>query len=151
MAIFCNWLLNIKEAWESPCYSSHPPRLWHRPNSQNEQRRSPRRYVYKHTFLLEANNGCQHNRCRILHTYGRHCCFDSSTVSLELPDSERSSTKRQVTPILYIGLHLRQTHPQAGLRYEDTAKITSFSEPNKLLREFLEKCVFHKACGASMT
>ena len=34
-----------KRAWESICYSSHVQRLWHRPISQNEQRRSPRLYV----------------------------------------------------------------------------------------------------------
>ena len=45
------------------------------------------------------------------------------TVSLELPDSCVSSTKRQVRLFLYIGLHPRQTHPRAGLRYEDVAKI----------------------------
>ena len=39
--------LYTKRAWDPTCYSSHSPRLWHRPNRQNEQRRSPRRmYIY---------------------------------------------------------------------------------------------------------
>ena len=45
------------------------------------------------------------------------------TVSLELPDSRMSSTKRQVRLFLYIDLHPRQTRPRAGLRYEDVAKL----------------------------
>jgi len=36
-----------KRAWDPTCYSPHPQRLWHRPTSKNEQRRSPRRmYIY---------------------------------------------------------------------------------------------------------
>ena len=39
--------LYTKRAWDPTCYSSHLSRLWHRPNRQNEQRRSPRRmYIY---------------------------------------------------------------------------------------------------------
>lgn len=41
-----------KEAWDPTCYSSHSPRLWHRPNRQNEQRRSPRRmYLYDNNSI----------------------------------------------------------------------------------------------------
>ena len=45
------------------------------------------------------------------------------TISLKLPDSNTSSTKRQVRLFLYIDLHPRQTSPRAGLRYEDVAKL----------------------------
>jgi len=34
-----------KDVGVSTCYSSHASRLWHRPTCQNEQHRSPRRYV----------------------------------------------------------------------------------------------------------
>ena len=46
----------------------------------------------------------------------------------ELPDSRTSSTKRQVTPFLYIGLHLRQLRPQARLQHEDDANLHIISE-----------------------
>ena len=49
----------------------------------------------RHNWLkpIIANN----QYVRILHTHERHCCFDVLTISLELPDSEPSSTKRKIT------------------------------------------------------
>ena len=46
------------------------------------------------------------------------------TVSLELPDSEMSSTKRQVTPFLYIGPHpSASTLAGIGINQRTVAKI----------------------------
>ena len=52
---------------------------------------------------IEANDSRQQFICRILHIHGRHCCLDVWQTFRELPDSRTSSTKRQVTPFLYIG------------------------------------------------
>ena len=45
-------------------------------SSRNEQRRSPRRYVYKRLKLLRSQSWQSAILCRILHIHGRHCCFD---------------------------------------------------------------------------
>ena len=46
------------------------------------------------------------------------------TISLELPDSYASSTKRQVTLILYIGPSpVASTHYRAQLKIKDDANI----------------------------
>ena len=82
-----------EEAWESPCYSSHASRLWHRPNSWTSNAEAHADMYINDTYRIEANNGSQ-CKCRILHTHERHCCFGSWLLVVELPDSDASSTKR---------------------------------------------------------
>ena len=108
---------------------------------------------------IEANNGCLQITCRILHTHGRHCCFDVWQTFRGLPDSRTSSTKRQVTPFLYIGS--RPAASTLGLRHscipmaasqqnrsgsENDAKIRNFYEYLSLYLKKEYKIVFHKAC-----
>ena len=56
----------------------------------------------------------------------------------------RSSFTR--TPFLYIGPHPLQSRPQAGLRYEDTAKIRIIFESQSLYAKKERKIVFRKPC-----
>ena len=108
---------------------------------------------------IEANDGYQQITCRILHTHGRHCCFDVWQTFRELPDSRTSSSKRQVTPFLYIGS--RPAASTLGLRHscvpmaasqqnwsgsENDAKIRNFYEYLSLYTKKERKIAFHKAC-----
>jgi len=61
------------------------------------------------------------------------------TTSLELPDSDTSSTKRKITLFPYIGPHFHQLNSQAELQNEDAAKIKNKSETSKY---YTEKVVF---------
>ena len=118
--------LYIKEAWESTCYSSHVSKFWHRPIC----------LVHADMYIndvkcIGAYNGCLQIAYRILHTHGRHCCFDFWQIVLELPDSEPSSTKRQVTPFLYIGPHPSAcTLAGIGINQRTGAKIVIFFNYN---------------------
>ena len=123
-----------KRAWDPTCYSSHVLRLWHRSNSKNEQRRSPRRmYIYDNNSSLPmmADNFVETD---ITYPWAPLllCCL---TIRLELPDSCVSRTKRQITLFLYIGSHPRQHRTQARLRYENTAKIEIIFETTKKKEE----------------
>ena len=58
------------------CHSSHSQRLWHRPVVETSNAEAHADMYINDYDCIEANDGCQQTTCRILHTHGRHCCFD---------------------------------------------------------------------------
>ena len=130
------------------------------PVCRNEQRRSPRWYVYKRLWLHQSQWWLSASHIRILHTHGRHCCFDVWQTFRELPDSRTSSTKRQVTPFLYIGSRpAASTHwasaflrpdgskPAKPERFRKRCKDTNFLGIYIALPKKEYKMAIHKACG----
>ena len=53
--------LHIKEAWESPCHSSHVLRLWHRLFVETSNAEAHADMYINDYDCIEANNGCQHS------------------------------------------------------------------------------------------
>ena len=91
------------------------------PDSQEtRQRRSPRRYVYMRQ-TTEANNGCLLKCTDITYPMDVHCCFVVD-CHLKSPEIRVSSTKRQVTPFLYIRFSFL-TLPKAGFGMMNVANL----------------------------
>ena len=76
MAVLNKGKATHKKAWESPCYSSHVLRLWHRLFVETSNAEAHADMYINDLHCKGANNGCLQFICRILHIHGRHCCFD---------------------------------------------------------------------------
>ena len=130
-------------------------------SSRNEQRRSPRRYVYKRLKLLRSQSWQSAILCRILHIHGRHCCFDHDycfgTARFPSVRFKASSNafpiyrfpSRSLHPWASAFLRPDGSKPASWSGSENNAKIQNFWNNQAINTKKERKIAFHKACETS--
>ena len=115
-------------------------------NCQEEQRRKPTSIcIYATILAIRTFIKAVCNACLLNNTYsvGVIVALCLTIVFSELPDSCTSSTKRQVTPFLYIGSRFF-AHPKVGFKQENGAKLSiSFQNAQEKMKKLFEVSSFY--------
>lgn len=112
--------------------SSHVMRLWHRPIVRDEQRWSPRRYVYIHKMTTGCNPGCHVLWHGI--TYPHRASTVALPIDYPFETARFHDVKHKALQSKRLSFNVRHTRlPFAGFSVCDNAKIMNLSESHKVL------------------